>query len=59
VKPIVLSDGEVVELFRVLKPQERNLPTAALVLLNRLEKQLYQTLTIDEVENLLPAAGPR
>jgi hypothetical protein len=57
--PIELSQKEVAELFRILKPQERNLPTTVLVLLNRMEKHLYGSLTIDEMERLLPAVGPR
>lgn len=57
--PIMLSGKEVAELFRVLKPQERNLPKDLLVLLNRMEKHLYMTMTIDEMEGLFPAAGPR
>jgi len=57
--PLQLSEEEVKDLFRVLKPQERGLPETVLVLLNRMEKRLYQTLTIDEMESLFPAAGLR
>jgi len=52
VSPLVLSDDDVVALYRVLKPLEMNLPGPVTMILNRMENRLYKTLTIAEIESL-------
>ncbi len=52
-----LSDKEVEELYAVLKPMEAVLPASLLPLLVRLERSLYQRLTIEELERLSRPSG--
>lgn len=47
-----LSDAEVEELYVALKPREAVLPATLVSLLTRLERSLYQRLTIEELERL-------
>jgi hypothetical protein len=49
---IALSDGEAAELYVLLKPREGVLTAPLAELLLRIEKLLYQKLTIDEMERL-------
>jgi len=49
---ISLSDREEDELFVVLKPREIELAEPLADLLRRIERSLYQRLTIEEIERL-------
>ncbi len=49
---VYLSAPEEEELWVSLKPQESELPTALRDLLKRIEKSLFERLTIGEVERL-------
>ena len=49
---IVLSDKELVGLYIWLKPRENDLDLILLNLLSRMEKFLYQTMTIEEIETI-------
>ena len=49
---IALSDGESAELYVLLKPREGRLAAPLAGLLLRIEKSLYERLTIDEMERL-------
>jgi len=49
---LALSDSEETELYILLKPQEGRLDPALVQLLRRLEKSLYEKLTIEEMERL-------
>jgi hypothetical protein len=49
---ITLSDGEAAELYVMLKPREGVLTLPLAELLLRIEKSLYERLTIDEMEQL-------
>ncbi len=53
-----LSDKEVEELYAALKPREAELPASLVPLLGRLERSLYQRLTIGELERLSRPPGP-
>jgi hypothetical protein len=52
VSAITLSDGEAAELYVLLKPREGDLVAPLDGLLHCIEKILYQTLTVDEMERL-------
>jgi len=47
-----LKDREVLGVYLLLKDRERELDETLLKLLDRLERVLYQELTIDEFENI-------
>jgi hypothetical protein len=47
-----LKDREVVGVYLLLKERERELDETMLKLLDKLERVLYQELTIDEFENI-------
>lgn len=47
-----LKDREVAGIYLLLKERERELDETMLKLLDRLERVLYQELTIDEFENI-------
>jgi len=49
---IALSGGEAAELYILLKPREGVLTAPLAELLLRIEKSLYERLTIDEMERL-------
>ena len=49
---ITLSDQEVKELYVQLKRQESQLDSRLQMLLLRIEKVLYEKLTIEEIESL-------
>ncbi len=49
---ILLSDIEENELYVVLKPREAGLAEVLRDLLRRVERSLYQRLTIEEIERL-------
>jgi hypothetical protein len=49
---IVLSDSEENELYALLKPRETVLPGVLGDLLRRVERSLYQRLTIEDIERL-------
>ncbi len=49
---IFLSDSEENELYVMLKPRESDLPEPLKVLLRRVEKSLYQRMTIEDIEGL-------
>jgi hypothetical protein len=51
--PLALTEKEVEELFVVLKPGEAQLAAELADLLGRIEKRLYDRLTIEEMEALL------
>jgi hypothetical protein len=53
-----LSESEAVELFVLLKPRERSLDPALVQVLRRLEKSLYEKLTIEEMERLCARFAP-
>jgi hypothetical protein len=55
---ICLSDGEVEELYIALKPREAALPDPLISLLTRLERSLYQRLTVEELERLSRRFSP-
>jgi len=52
VNPVTLSDREIEDLYVILKPREEALGAALEELLARLERALYDRLTIDEIEQL-------
>jgi hypothetical protein len=52
VNPITLSDREIEDLYVILKPREETLGAALEELLARLERALYDRLTIEELEQL-------
>ncbi len=47
-----LSDAEEIELYVLLKPREPGLPGPLASLLRRIERSLYQRLTVEEIEGL-------
>ena len=47
-----LKGGEILGVYILLKDREAELDEAMLQLLDRLERTLYQELTIDEFENI-------
>jgi hypothetical protein len=47
-----LQGKEIVAVYLLLKSEESRLDTTMLQLLDRLERELYKQLTIDEFENL-------
>ncbi|HVP19768.1 MAG TPA: hypothetical protein VMU36_12290 [Spirochaetia bacterium] len=47
-----LSDSEEIELYVLLKPREAALQAALAGLLRRIERSLYQRMTIEEIERL-------
>lgn len=47
-----LTDAEIEELYVLLKPREDALPEALAGLLARLERSLYDRLTIEELERI-------
>jgi hypothetical protein len=47
-----LGDGEIEELYILLKPREQDLSQELLRLLNRIEKSLYTRMTVKELEEL-------
>jgi len=49
---ILLSDNEENELYVMLKPREADLPEPLKVLLRRVERSLYQRMTIEDIEGL-------
>jgi hypothetical protein len=49
---VTLDPQEQEELYVVLKPQETALPLVLSGLLRKIEKELFQRLTIEEVEKL-------
>ena len=49
---LALSESEATELYVLLKPREGSLDPALVQLLRRLEKSLYERLTIEEMERL-------
>jgi hypothetical protein len=52
VTSIGLSDGEIEELYVLLKPREETLAEPLAGLLARLERTLYDRLTIEELERM-------
>ncbi len=54
-----LSDQEVEELYVELKPREGDLTVPLISLLTRLERSLYQRLTLEELERLSRRFLPR
>ena len=50
--PLALTDGEIEELYVLLKPREERLTEPLAGLLTRLERTLYDRLTIDELERM-------
>jgi hypothetical protein len=54
---IVLSEKELVGLYVRLKPRENDLDLILLNLLSRMEKILYQTMTIEEIETIQDIYG--
>jgi hypothetical protein len=49
---VELSEGEVEQLYALLKSREDILPRELLQLLARVEKSLYGRLTVEELERL-------
>jgi hypothetical protein len=49
---IVLSDKEEEELYVILKPRESELGESLDALLTRIEKALFDRITIEEIEKL-------
>lgn len=49
---ILLSDTEENELYVMLKPREAELPEPLKVLLRRVEKSLYERMTVEDIEGL-------
>ena len=49
---VQLTDEEECELYVILKPREETLPVPLAALLDRLEKALYERLTVEEMEGL-------
>jgi len=47
-----LTEAEIEELYVLLKPREDTLPEALAGLLARLERSLYDRLTIEELERI-------
>jgi hypothetical protein len=52
VTPIHLTEAEIEELYVLLKPREDDLPEPLQGLLARLERSLYDRLTIEELERI-------
>jgi hypothetical protein len=52
VSAVTLTDAEIEELYVLLKPREETLPEPLAALLARLERTLYDRLTIDEIERM-------
>jgi hypothetical protein len=52
VSPCCLSDTEIEELYVLLKPREESLAASLAGLLARLERSLYDRLTIDQIERM-------
>lgn len=52
VETVPLSGREVVTLYRMLKPREQELHGDQERLLNRIERALYQGLSIEDMERL-------
>lgn len=50
--PLTLDPREQEELYVVLKPREGTLPPVLTGLVRRIEKELFQRLTIEEMEKL-------
>ena len=50
--PLELTDKEAEELFVILKPEEDRLVAELADLLDRIERSLYDRLTIEEMEHL-------
>jgi len=50
--PFVFTEAEVMGLYMILKDRESELDYTISKLLNRLERHLYGTLTIEELENI-------
>jgi hypothetical protein len=53
-----LSENEATELFVVLKPREHGLSPDLVQLIRRIEKWLYESLTIEEMERLRQRFAP-
>ena len=51
-KEVFLSEGEESELYILLKPREPSLVEPLRELLRRIERALYERLTIEEIEAL-------
>lgn len=51
-KDFPLQEREVLGIYFMLKDRESELDETLLQLLDRLERELYQELTIDEFENI-------
>jgi len=49
---MILTDAEIEELYVLLKPREDRLPEPLAGLLARLERSLYDRLTIEELERM-------
>lgn len=49
---VTLDPREQEELYVVLKPRESELPPVAAGVLRRIEQELFQRLTIEEMEKL-------
>jgi hypothetical protein len=52
VKEVALTEKEVEELYVVLKPRETDLEEPLQGLLKRIEKSLFERMTIEEIETL-------
>jgi hypothetical protein len=52
VSMLSISPEEAEELYSVLKPLEERLPPRLLVVLTRVERSLYERLTVQEIEGL-------
>jgi hypothetical protein len=52
VNPVALDSQEQEELYVVLKPRESELSRALAGVLRRIEHELFQRLTIEEMEKL-------
>lgn len=53
-----LSEEEECELYVLLKPREGRLSAALVSLLARVEKSLYERLTVEEIEGLVHRFDP-
>lgn len=51
-KEVALTEKDVEELYVLLKPREVDLQEPLQGLLKRIEKSLFERLTIEEIENL-------
>jgi hypothetical protein len=52
VNPVTLDPREQEELYVVLKPRENELPRVLGGVLRRIEQELFQRMTIEEMEKL-------